>query len=182
MLVGVVAATILSVLPIPRNGRVELRHRMANTISQLGSMYEAFLALLLEDSSHRAQYPSLHNRKLFRKLAIGIRKQIRGEQVLFEQSKYEPPLRGKFPKRTYWQMLQILDNMLNLLIEMEYTLEKIDRGWRRGLVHSTWRARRDLVRDQNETTNVLKTCSLIMNSFAGSLPWCSLRFNWLPIH
>lgn len=158
VLVGVVAATILSLLPSPRNGRVELRHRMANTISQLGSMYEAFLALLLEDSSHRAQYPSMHNRKLFRKLAIGIRKQIRGEQVLFEQSKFEPPLRGKFPKHTYFQMLQILDNMLNLLIEMEYTLEKIDRSWRRGLVHSTWRARRDLVSDQESYCFLICVC------------------------
>ncbi|KAI8584645.1 hypothetical protein K450DRAFT_217274 [Umbelopsis ramanniana AG] len=164
VLVGVVSATILSVLPFPKNGRVELRHRMANTISQLGSMYEAFLALLLEDSRHRAQYPALHNRKLFRKLAIGIRKQIVGEQVLFEQSKYEPPLRGKFPKHTYSKMLQILDNMLNLLIEMEYSLEKIDRSWRRGLVHSTWRARRDLL------AVVLTSIQLATNSLINKLP------------
>ncbi|KAH8553614.1 hypothetical protein BGW37DRAFT_486400 [Umbelopsis sp. PMI_123] len=174
VLVGIITATIFSILPIPKNGRVELRHRMANTISQLGSMYEAFLALLLEDSRHRAQYPSLHNRKLFRKLAIGIRKQITGENVLFEQSKYEPPLRGKFPKYTYSRMLQILDNMLNLLIEMEYSLEKIDRSWRRGLVHSTWRARRDLL------AVVLTSIQLATNSLINKrpLPPTIMRPTW----
>ncbi|KAI8967353.1 hypothetical protein BDF20DRAFT_829762 [Mycotypha africana] len=142
--VGVIAALIISVFPFPRTGRVVLRHRISRTLSELGALYSSFLALLLK-SDEASQAAVEANKKMFRSVAVSIRKQIKGERVLLEQSRFEPALRGIFPEDKYLHILQILDNILSLLLEMEYSLEKISHKWRMMIVKSTWKERKRMI-------------------------------------
>ncbi|KAG0787887.1 hypothetical protein G6F22_007172 [Rhizopus arrhizus] len=143
-LVGVLAALIISIFPYPKTGRVELRHRISKTISELGSLYSTFLTLLVrdtpEDKAHRRV-----DRKLFQKVAFGIRQQIKGERVLLEQSRFEPTLRGVFPEDRYVQLLQVLENILSLVISMEFVVQRIPFEWRMMIVKDTWKARKQMI-------------------------------------
>lgn len=141
---GVIAALIISVFPYPSTGRVELRHRIARTLGDLAALYSSFLALLLKNG-RRDEDIRLSNRKVFRTVAAAIRKQIKGERVLLEQSRFEPALRGVFQEDKYVQILQVLENMLNLMIDMEHALERIPERWRVDLVKATWKERKTTV-------------------------------------
>jgi hypothetical protein len=144
VLVGVLAALFISVFPFARTGRVVLRHRIAHTLSELGALYSSFLALLLKNEAEEASVRTA-NRKLFRSVASSIRRQIKGERVLLEQSRFEPALRGVFPEDKYVAILQILENILNLMLEMEQALAKIPHEWRMSIVQNTWKERKVMV-------------------------------------
>lgn len=142
VLAGVVAALVISVFPYPRTGRVELRHRISRTLGDVAALYSSFLALLLKNS-RRDENVRKENRKVFRCVAADIRKQIKGELVLLEQSRFEPALRGVFQEHKYLQILQVLENMVNLMIDMEHALERIHEHWRMDLVRHTWKERKN---------------------------------------
>ncbi|KAI8882877.1 hypothetical protein K501DRAFT_220372 [Backusella circina FSU 941] len=144
VLVGVLAALFISVFPFPRTGRVVLRHRIAQTLSELGALYSSFLALLLKNEPESVCIQRA-NRKLFRCVASSIRRQIKGERVLLEQSRFEPALRGVFPEDKYVAILQILENILNLMLEMEQALAKIPHEWRMTIVSNTWKERKVMI-------------------------------------
>ncbi|ORE04238.1 hypothetical protein BCV72DRAFT_251377 [Rhizopus microsporus var. microsporus] len=143
-LVGVLAALIISAFPYPRTGRVELRHRISNTISDLGSLYSTFLALLVRDTPEDPETRRA-DRALFQAIANSIRQQIKGERVLLDQSRFEPTLRGTFPAQKYLYLLQVLDNILGLIIGMEFVIQKISFEWRMMVVKDTWQARKQMI-------------------------------------
>lgn len=144
VLVGVIAAMLISIFPYPRTGRVVLRHRISQSLSELGALYSSFLALVLknEPEDHATR---LNNRKLFRSVASSIRRQIEGERVLLDQSRFEPALRGVFPELKYLHILQILDNILSLMLVMEFSLGKTDPQWRSLIVKNTWKERKEMI-------------------------------------
>lgn len=144
VLVGVFAALLISVFPFPRTGRVVLRHRISQTLSELGALYSSFLALLLKNNVEDIHVVEA-NKKMFRSVAASIRRQIKGERVLLEQSRFEPALRGIFPEDKYLHILQILDNILSLMLEMEFAFEKIPYTWRMMIVKDTWKERKAMV-------------------------------------
>ncbi|CEI94744.1 hypothetical protein RMCBS344292_08949 [Rhizopus microsporus] len=143
-LVGVLAALIISTFPYPRTGRVELRHRISNTIGDLGSLYSTFLALLVRDTPEDPETRRA-DRALFQAIANNIRQQIKGERVLLDQSRFEPTLRGTFPAHRYLYLLQVLDNILGLIIGMEFVIQKISFEWRMMVVKDTWQARKQMI-------------------------------------
>ncbi|GAA5810877.1 hypothetical protein MFLAVUS_004305 [Mucor flavus] len=144
VLVGVLAALIVSIIPYPRTGRVVLRHRISHTLSEIGALYSSFLALLLK-TTPQDELVRTENRKLFRSVAASIRRQIKGERVLLEQSRFEPALRGIFPEDKYLHILQILDNILSLMMQMEFSLDKIPLQWRMMIVSDTWEERKAMI-------------------------------------
>ncbi|KAI9488752.1 hypothetical protein BDB00DRAFT_29073 [Zychaea mexicana] len=144
VLAGVVAALVISIFPYPRTGRVELRHRISRTLGDAAALYSSFLALLLKNGYHETEI-RMSNRKVFRTVAAEIRKQIKGQRVLLEQSRFEPALRGVFQEHKYIQILQVLDNLVNLMIEMENALERIHESWRIELVRDTWKERKNAI-------------------------------------
>jgi hypothetical protein len=144
VIVGVLAALIMSVFPYPRTGRVLLRHRISQTLSEIGVLYSSFLALVLKNAEEDAATRAV-NRKIFRTFAATIRRQIKGERVLLEQSRFEPALRGIFPEDKYLHMLQILDNILSLMMQMEYSFGKIPYSWRAMITKDTWKERKTMV-------------------------------------
>lgn len=149
------AAVIISIFPFPKTGRVELRHRISRTLGDIGNLYSSFLALLLKNGQCDEKV-RLSNRKVFRAVAADIRKQIKGERILLEQSRFEPALRGVFQEHKYVQILQALENCVHLLIDMEHALERIHLAWRMALVRDTWRERKNTVSAKNETSFIGK--------------------------
>ncbi|CAO3682173.1 unnamed protein product [Rhizopus stolonifer] len=141
---GVVAALIISIFPYPKTGRVELRHRMSSTIGELGSLYSTFLALLVRDTPEDL-INRRNDRKLFQAVATKVHQQIKGERVLLEQSRFEPTLRGTFPESKYIHLLQVLENILSLLVGMEFVIQKISFEWRMMVVRDTWKARKQMI-------------------------------------
>lgn len=113
-------------------------------MSELGALYSSFLALLLKNNPEDIQVVEA-NKKMFRSVAASIRRQIKGERVLLEQSRFEPALRGIFPEDKYLHILQILDNILSLMLEMEFAFEKIPYTWRMMIVKDTWKERKAMV-------------------------------------
>lgn len=138
------SALFVSIFPYASTGRVILRHRISETLSEIGALYSSFLALLLKNTSDDETTRTVH-RKLFRSVAASIRRQIKGERVLLEQSRFEPALRGIFPEAKYLHILQILDTILCLMLEMEFALEKIPHTWRMMIVKDTWKERKEMI-------------------------------------
>lgn len=145
VLVGVVAALIISIFPYPRTGRVLLRQRIAQTLNDIVVLYSSFLVLVFKNLEEDAPTRTA-NRKMFRKFAYTIRRQIKGERVLLEQSRFEPALRGIFPEEKYLYILQVLDNIQNLMVEMEFSYGQLSHSWRAMITKDTWKERKILVR------------------------------------
>ncbi|KAI8080209.1 uncharacterized protein B0P05DRAFT_540434 [Gilbertella persicaria] len=128
VIIGVTAAAILALFPKPVTGRVELRKRISRTIRDLGRLFSILAGDILTDSE-----PTDNQRKAFRKLVLGIRRQIADEQTYLKLTKLEPPLRGKFPIETYATLVEKVDNMADLLQGMAYASQSIDKSWRLNL-------------------------------------------------
>ncbi|OBZ83245.1 Uncharacterized protein C57A7.05 [Choanephora cucurbitarum] len=144
VLTGVAATLIISIFPFPRTGRVILRRRISQTLGEIGALYSSFLSLLLKNTPETEQLVE-DNHKLFDSVAKVIRSQIQGERVLLEQSRFEPALRGVFPEDKYLHILQILENILSLIVEMEFAMGKIPYDWRMAVVKDTWRERKEMI-------------------------------------
>ncbi|KAK9764644.1 hypothetical protein K7432_007686 [Basidiobolus ranarum] len=131
VMIGVVAASIMYCLPFPDTGRVALRRRLAGTVRDISVLYTCLTYVLENWSPDSSTTES--QRKQFEKLALNIYQQIASERILLEHTKYEPPLRGKYPRDKYIRVLEHVENMINMLQTIELSLEKIPQKWRASL-------------------------------------------------
>lgn len=136
---------LVSIFPYAHTSRVEVRHRISHTLNDIGALYAAFLGLLLKGSLYEYRIKE-SNQKLFRTFAINIRRQIKITRKLMEQSRFEPLLRGTFPEKKYLKLLQVLDNILNLMLQMELALHKMNSDWRLSIINETWGERKNMVK------------------------------------
>ncbi|KAI8990316.1 hypothetical protein BDB01DRAFT_859003 [Pilobolus umbonatus] len=144
VLVGVLAALIISVFPYPYTGRVILRYRVAQTLSEIGALYSTFLALFLRNRLENMSL-ELVDEKLFKSVSEAIQRQIKGERVLLEQSRFEPALRGVFQEEKYLRILQALENILCLSVQMNAAIKRIPYEWRMMISTPTWRERKEMI-------------------------------------
>ncbi|CAG8640474.1 8188_t:CDS:2, partial [Paraglomus occultum] len=126
---GIFTAFIMTVLPWPHTGRVEIRHRLARTISQVGVLYSMTIAFFLKDDSS----PCAHTTKAFRKLLTRIQRSTNTERLLLSRTKYEPPLRGDFPRDLYEEMIDVVEHMTCIIARMAHTLTGLDEEWKENL-------------------------------------------------
>ncbi|RCH92303.1 hypothetical protein CU097_001626 [Rhizopus azygosporus] len=131
--IGVAAAAILSILPKPVTGRVELRKRISLTLHDISKLYGILVGDIISNYDNRIEQTPRLNKSL-RKLFLDIRRQVADARSHLQLSKLEPPLRGKFPYETYAVLVEKVDNMADLLIGMAYAVKSIDRSWQRNLV------------------------------------------------
>lgn len=133
VIIGVAGCAILSLFPKPVTGRVELRKRLSKTLRDLSRLYGILVADIIMNTDTNSQ-PTKRQKKAFRKLALGIRRQIADEQTYLKLSKLEPPLRGKFPFEAYKTLVEKVDNMADLVQSMGFASKMVDKAWRRNLV------------------------------------------------
>lgn len=102
-------------IPSQVTGRVELRRRLANTITQIGRLYSLLASsyMVSKDES-----PTDNQRKQFRKLTLEVQRQLADERTLLTNARFEPPLRGTFPSKEYTTLLQSVENMADLVESM----------------------------------------------------------------
>ncbi|KAI8639572.1 hypothetical protein BD408DRAFT_349684 [Parasitella parasitica] len=134
VIIGVAAAAVLAIFPKAVTGRVELRKRISRTIHDLSKLYGILVVDILATKGSSDVQLTSGQRKAFRKLALGIRRQIADEQTYLKITKLEPPLRGKFPLDEYTKLVEKVDNMADLLQGMAFASRSIDRAWKRKLV------------------------------------------------
>ncbi|KAG1307754.1 hypothetical protein G6F62_015169 [Rhizopus arrhizus] len=92
VIIGVAAAAILSMIPKPVTGRVELRKRISVTLQDLSKLYGILVRdIVVNYDKEIESTPRL--KKAFRKLCLNIRRQIEDERSHLQLSKFEPPLR-----------------------------------------------------------------------------------------
>lgn len=144
VVIGVAAAAILSMIPEPITGRVELRKRISKTLRDMSKLYGILVGDILACYDTN-QGPTPGQKKAFRKLALGIRRQIADEQMFLKLSKMEPPMRGRFPVEVYAVLVEKVDNMADLLEGMAYASRSIDRSWQRNLVQVIRQQRKEYV-------------------------------------
>ncbi|KAI8084668.1 uncharacterized protein BX664DRAFT_366267 [Halteromyces radiatus] len=113
VVIGIAAAGLLLLFPAPVQGRIELRKRLATTIRDIGRLYGIVTAEVT--STKVIGEITAHQQKAFRKKALEIQRQLADERNLLAHSKYEPPLRGKFPVKKYSQILETVDNLAALV-------------------------------------------------------------------
>lgn len=142
VIIGVSAAAILSMIPKPVTGRVELRKRISKTLRDMSKLYGILVGDILTCYDNK-QEPTPGQKKAFRKLALSIRRQIADEQTFLKLSKLEPPMRGKFPVEIYTVLVEKVDNMADLLEGMAYAARSIDRSWQRNLVQVIRKQRKE---------------------------------------
>ncbi|KAG0182910.1 hypothetical protein DFQ28_003639 [Apophysomyces sp. BC1034] len=160
--IGLAASYVLSMIPYPVSGRVELRKRSANTICEIGRLY-AILASKFLVSKQELDYPTRDQLKSFRKLALEIRRQITDERNLLMHTDYEPPLRGRFPKESYVNILDRIDNMADLVQGMGYVSRRIDSSWRRHISTTLTTDRQDYL------TCIMTTLKLLSSTLAAKM-------------
>ncbi|CAO3628551.1 unnamed protein product [Cunninghamella blakesleeana] len=163
VLVGVFSAMLVSIFPYAHTSRVEVRHRISHMLNDIGALYAAFLGLLLKGSLYEYRIKE-SNQKLFRTFAINIRQQIKITRTLMEQSRFEPLLRGTFPEKKYLKLLQVLDNILNLMLQMEMALHKMNSDWRLSIINETWGERKTMI------SSILTSLQLASNALINKAP------------
>ncbi|KAI9313113.1 hypothetical protein BX666DRAFT_1864935 [Dichotomocladium elegans] len=117
VLIGFVAATILSLVPAPVNARVELRKSLAHTLRDISRIYSFLTSAFLCPSIASSQLTE-KQAKWLRRRAIDLRRQISDERTYLHLSRYEPPLRGKFPAARYKKLLEAVDALTDLATDM----------------------------------------------------------------
>ncbi|KAI8086522.1 uncharacterized protein BX664DRAFT_159289 [Halteromyces radiatus] len=127
VIIGILGATILNMIPSQVNGRVELRRRLAITITQVGRMYSLLTSSYMVPHENP---PTENQRKTFRKWMVEVQRQIADERALLMTSKFEPSLRGKFPLKEYTTLVDRVENMADLVDAMVYAARSIDDDWR----------------------------------------------------
>ncbi|CAO3591691.1 unnamed protein product [Absidia cylindrospora] len=144
VLAGVAAAMTISIFPYAHTSRVQVRHRVSYILGDISVLYTSLMGMLLKGSRYDHQIKDT-NQKLFRSFANTIRQQIHVTRALLDQSHYEPALRGVFPEKKYLKLLQVMDTMLNLMLQMELALEKVDSPWRLTIVNFSWTERKKMI-------------------------------------
>jgi hypothetical protein len=129
VVLGIISATIVNWFPRPVTGRVELRKRISKTFRDLSMMYGIIFADILASKD-----VSLNQVKAFKKLTLGIQRQLKDEGTYLKLSKLEPPLKGKFPFETYEKLIKRLNNMADLIEGMAYAASSMDKTWRLYLI------------------------------------------------
>lgn len=132
-MIGVGACAILSLFPKPVTGRVELRKRISKTLNNLSELY-GILAVDILTHFDDTKEPTENQQKAFRKLALGIRRQIADERTFLKMARMEPPLRGKFPIEIYTKIVEKVDNMADLIQTMAFSARAVDKVWKKNLV------------------------------------------------
>ncbi|KAI9485026.1 hypothetical protein BDB00DRAFT_890672 [Zychaea mexicana] len=117
VVIGVTAAAILSMIPVPVNGRVELRKRLAQTLRDIGRMYSLLTSQFLVPRMPNDK-PSDSQVKAVRHLALDLQRQIADERTFLKLAVFEPPLRGTFPSKTYGKIVDHVNNMVDLVYDM----------------------------------------------------------------
>jgi hypothetical protein len=126
--IGITAAFVMNMIPWPHTGRVEVRHRLARTIADIGVLYSMTVSSLIKGNENS---DNLITTKPFRKLVARINRSIAIERLLLSRTIYEPPLRGNYPMDKYANMINIVEHMVNLVSGMEYILHGLNgTEWR----------------------------------------------------
>lgn len=117
VIIGLVAASIITMFPAPMTARVELRKRLAQTLRSIGGMYSILASqILIPETATMAS--TEEQAKGLRRLALELQRQIADERSFLQLSTYEPPLRGQFPKENYISVLQHVSTMADLVYLM----------------------------------------------------------------
>ncbi|KAI8339494.1 hypothetical protein BC941DRAFT_420641 [Chlamydoabsidia padenii] len=160
VVVGIVAAGILLLFPAPVQGRIELRKRLARTIRDIGRLY----GIVTAEMTAQTGSPTSQQQKAFRRLALNIRRQIADERNLLAHSKYEPPLRGKFPQKSYAQILQIVDSLSGLVYSMGHAIKNVNPEWRKQMGNALLNERREYL------ASIMTTLKLVSATLAAKTP------------
>jgi hypothetical protein len=81
-------------------------------MTQIGRLYSLLASSYMVPHE---ELPTDNQRKMFRKLALDVQRQIADERTLLMTSGFEPPLRGKFAIKEYTILLQSVENMADLV-------------------------------------------------------------------
>ncbi|KAI7853113.1 hypothetical protein BDC45DRAFT_464852 [Circinella umbellata] len=144
VIIGVVAAAILLMIPAPVNGRVELRKRLAQTFCDMGRLYSLLCSqFLIPNTPGVNDKPTDAQMKSIRRLAFDLQRQIADERIFLKLAVFEPPLRGRFPSKTYGSIVEHVGNMVNLIYDMAFALKNLDPVWRQKVALSGTKERKD---------------------------------------
>ncbi|ORZ12336.1 hypothetical protein BCR42DRAFT_81199 [Absidia repens] len=160
--IGLVAASILNMIPTQVTGRVELRRRLAITITQIGRLYSLLASSYMVPHE---QLPTENQKKMFRKLALEVQRQIADERTLLANALFEPPLRGKFPFKEYTILLQSVENMADLVESMVYAAKSIENEWRSHISSVMMLERKDYL------SSIMVTLKLTTGSLASKMTY-----------
>ncbi|KAI8391663.1 uncharacterized protein BYT42DRAFT_509805 [Radiomyces spectabilis] len=158
VVIGLAACGILLMIPYISTGRVELRKRLARTIHDIARLYGLLTARIIETSS--SKIPVEQRFKMFRKLAVDLRRQIEDERNLLSHAKFEPPLRGQFPLKDYQVIIEKVDNMADLVFSMGHAARHIKPLWRESIATALIRERKEYL------SSVMTTLKLISTTLA----------------
>jgi hypothetical protein len=144
VLAGVSAAMIISIIPYAHTSRIKVRQQISYILGDMGALFASVLGVHLKGSCYEHHIKDV-NQKLFNKFANTVRCKIQAARALLDESSYEPNLRGVFPEKRYLKLLQVLDTMLNLMLQMELALQKMDHRWRLNVANLLWAERKKMV-------------------------------------
>ncbi|KAI9480660.1 MAG: hypothetical protein EXX96DRAFT_481656 [Benjaminiella poitrasii] len=136
---GIICSFLINLIPRPVTGRVELRRRIACTLSDMSLLHGIIFADILMDSSPESSNQkgtTMNQIRAFRQLTLHVQRQLKDEETYLRLSRYEPPLKGKFPHATYQTLIDKLNTMADLIEGMAYTSRNMDKSWRKRLMHA----------------------------------------------
>ncbi|KAI9495016.1 hypothetical protein BDB00DRAFT_815490 [Zychaea mexicana] len=162
VLAGVLAASVLSMIPEPNVGRVELRKRLAQTLRDIGRLYGILTSQFIVEYEDRS-YLNKDQAKGFRRMVLGIQRQLADERVFLKHSRFEPPLRGRFPFEVYKTVLEKVDNMADLVADMGFAVKDLSPVWRRQIAATLNKERRHYL------ASIMTTIKLLSATLAAKM-------------
>ncbi|KAI8642259.1 hypothetical protein BD408DRAFT_344582 [Parasitella parasitica] len=137
IVLGIVGSFLINLIPRPVTGRLELRKRIARTFYDMSVLYGIiFAGILSNHDTPNGSSATPNQTRAFNQLTVHLQRQLKDEQTYLKLSKLEPPLKGKFPFKTYQLLIEKLNNMADLLEGMAYTSRYMDGSWRVRLIRA----------------------------------------------
>ncbi|KAI9457690.1 hypothetical protein HD554DRAFT_2141755 [Boletus coccyginus] len=156
VIVGVVAAAILSFLPPSTTICLYQRKTLATTSAEIGSIYCSVISFANTKREGETAIIVQHILAILSKLKRSI--------VLKEHAVYEFSLRGKWPAERYQRILELQIQISNLLSHLTSVLEKMEPAWAHAFL------KRTRLSDADFQGDVLAVVSLISSSLRTGNP------------
>ncbi|KAJ9117013.1 hypothetical protein QFC22_004671 [Naganishia vaughanmartiniae] len=142
VIIGFTAGFIISLFPKPQSAKVTVRKSFAKAIDNIAELYtEEVKGFLLEARLYNATNPEPldveERASRYRTRFLGVMLKLQAISPQISNAKFEPALRGPWPKAKYEALMARIQELLGALALLSNSWTRMRGGWAKVLVDDT---------------------------------------------
>ncbi|GHJ86374.1 hypothetical protein NliqN6_2776 [Naganishia liquefaciens] len=142
VIIGFTAGFIISLFPKPQSAKVTVRKSIAKTVDRLAELYtEEIKGFILEANLYTEgmqQTLNIEERATrYRTRFLGLVGKIQAIQPQMTNARFEPALRGPWPREKYESLMHRIQELLGAMALLSNSWTRMRSGWAKFLVEDT---------------------------------------------